>query len=160
MANKPKTSTKDETATLRVSRVIKAPPERVYQAFLDPDAMAKWLPPNGFTGHVHKIDARVGGEYRMSFSTINRSWTEYFGGKFIELVPGKKIVHTDRFESKDPNMQGEMTVTVTFKAVAGGTEVNVVQEGIPKGPAADGAPEGWKQSFDNLQRMCEAELPF
>ena len=160
MANQPKASTKPETTTLRVSRVIKAPPERVYQAFLDPDAMAKWLPPNGFTGHVHNIDARVGGSFRMSFSTINRSWTQAFGGQYLELVPGKKIRYTDHFESSDPGMQGEMNVTVTFKAVAGGTEVTVVQEGIPKGPAADGAPEGWKQSFDNLQRLCEAELPF
>jgi uncharacterized protein YndB with AHSA1/START domain len=160
MASKTKTSTKKETATLRVSRVIKAPPERVYQAFLDPDAMAKWLPPNGFTGHVHKIDARVGGSYRMSFSTINRSWTQAFGGKFKELVPGKKIVHTDRFETDDPSQQGEMTVTILFTKVAGGTEINITQEGIPAGPSAEGAPVGWGQSLDNLQRLCEADMPF
>lgn len=155
-----KQATKPETTTLRLSRVIKAPAERIYKAFLDPDALAKWIPPNGFTGHVHKMDARVGGSYRMSFSTINRSWTQFFGGKYLELKPYERIVHTDKFEGDDPNFQGEMTVTITFKPVRGGTEVNIVQENIPKGPAAEGAPEGWKQSLDNLQRLCEAEVPF
>ena len=160
MASTKKASTNSETTSLRVSRVIKAPPERLYQAFLDPDALVKWMPPNGFTARVHKMEPRVGGSFRMSFSTINRSWTQYFGGKYLELVPNKKIVNTDKFETEDPNMQNEMTVTITFTPVKGGTEVVVVQENIPKGPAADGAPEGWKQSFDNLQRLCEAELPF
>lgn len=154
---------KPEMTTLRLSRVIKAPAERIYKAFLDPDAMAKWLPPHGFTGHVDKIDARVGGSYRMSFSTINRSWTQFFGGKYLELKPYEKIVHTDAFESDMPGWpKGHvMTVTVLFKPVKGGTEVNIEQGPLPKGsPAADGAPEGWKQSLDNLQRLCEAELPF
>lgn len=159
MANAKQTTT-PETTSLRLNRVIKAPAERVYKAFLDPDALAKWIPPHGFTGHVHKLDARVGGSYRMSFSTINRSWTQFFGGKYLELKPFEKIVHTDKFEGDDPAFQGEMTVTITFKPVKGGTEVNILQEGIPKGPAADGAPEGWKQSLDNLQRLCEAEVPF
>lgn len=155
------TKTKLETTTLRLSRVIKAPPERIYQAFLDPDALAKWIPPHGFTGHVHQMDARVGGSYRMSFSTINRSWTQFFGGKYLELKPYEKIVHTDKFEGDVPDFpsDAEMKVTVTLKPVSGGTEVNIVQEGIPKGPAAEGAPEGWKQSLDNLQRLCEAEVP-
>jgi len=160
MATKTTTKTASpETATIRVTRVIKAPAQRVYQAFLDPDAMAKWLPPHGFTGHVHQIDARVGGSYRMSFSTLNRSWTQHFGGKFLELKPYEKIVHTDKFETDDPAMQSEMKVTITFTPVKGGTEVNVVQEGVPK-PAATGAPQGWAQSLDNLQRLCEAEVPF
>jgi len=157
------TTTKPELTTLRLTRVIKAPAERIYKAFLDPDAMAKWLPPHGFTGHVHQIDARVGGTYRMSFSTINRSWTHSFGGKYLELKPYEKIVHTDKFEGDVPGFPPghEMTVTITFKPVKGGTEVNIVQEGLPKGsPATDGAPEGWKQSLDNLQRLCEAEVPF
>jgi uncharacterized protein YndB with AHSA1/START domain len=154
------TTAKPATTTLRLKRTIKAPPERIYQCFLDPDGMAKWLPPNGFTGHVHKVDARVGGSYRMSFSTINRSWTQTFGGVYKELVPGKKIVHTDRFETDDPTQQGEMTVTILLTKVAGGTEVNITQEGIPAGPAADGAPIGWGQSLDNLTRLCEQELPF
>jgi uncharacterized protein YndB with AHSA1/START domain len=160
MATTTKQTGKPETTALRLTRVIKAPAERIYKAFLDPDALAKWIPPNGFTGHVHKMDAKVGGSYRMSFSTINRSWTQFFGGKYLELKPYEKIVHTDRFETDDPTMQSEMTVTITFKPVKGGTEVNILQEGIPKGPAADGAPEGWKQSLDNLQRLCEAEVPF
>ncbi len=153
------TLNKGKTTSLRLVRVIKAPPERVYQCFLDPDAMAKWLPPHGFTGHVHAMDARVGGKYRMSFSTINKKWTSFFGGTYKELVPGKRIVHTDKFE--DASMgDSEMTVTIDFKPVKGGTEITILQEGIPAGPAADGAPYGWSQSLDNLTRMCEAELPF
>lgn len=148
-----------ETTTLRLSRVIQAPRERVYQAFLDPDALVKWMPPHGFTGHVYKLEPKVGGTFRMSFSTINRNWTQAFGGRYLELKPNERIVHTDKFETDDPAMQGEMKVAITFRDVPGGTEVNVVQEGIPK-PAAEGAPEGWGQSLDNLQRLCEAELPF
>jgi uncharacterized protein YndB with AHSA1/START domain len=153
---------KPATTTLRLQRVIKAPAERIYQAFLDPDALAKWIPPNGFTGRVHQMDARVGGSFRMSFSTINRSWTQYFGGRYLELKPYEKIVHTDKFESDDPNFPSdhEMIVTITLRPVEGGTELTIVQEGIPAGPAAEGAPEGWKQSLDNLQRLVEAEVPF
>ncbi|HVL88367.1 MAG TPA: SRPBCC family protein [Candidatus Thermoplasmatota archaeon] len=148
--------------TLRLQRVLKAPPERVYQAFLDPDALAKWIPPNGFTGHVHHLDARVGGTFRMSFSTINRSWTQYFGGRYLELRPHERIVHTDKFEGDVPGFPSdhEMKVTITFARVAGGTEVTIVQENLPPGPASEGAPEGWKQSIENLARLVEAELPF
>jgi uncharacterized protein YndB with AHSA1/START domain len=148
------------TKTLRLSRVIKAPAKRIYQAFLDPDAYAKWLPPNGFTGKVHKMEPKVGGSYRMSFSTVNKSWTQSFGGRYTELVPNKRIVHTDRFETTDPTQKGEMTVTIDLKPVKGGTEVSIVQSGIPKGPSADGAPYGWSQSLDNLATLCEIELPF
>lgn len=156
------TTTQTETTTLKLRRVINAPAERIYRAFLDPDALAKWIPPHGFTGHVHHIDPRVGGTFRMSFSTINRSWTQYFGGTYLELKPYEKIVHTDKFEGDVPDFpsDAEMKVTITFKPVDGGTEVNILQEGIPKGPAAEGAPEGWAQSLDNLQRLCEAEVPF
>jgi uncharacterized protein YndB with AHSA1/START domain len=148
-----------DSLTLRLSRVIKAPPERIYQCFLDADAYAKWLPPHGFTGKVHKMEPKVGGSFRMSFSTINRSMTHFFGGTYKELVPNKRIVHTDRFE--DPAMgAGEMTVTIELTKVEGGTRVDIVQAGIPKGPAADGAPVGWSQSLDNLAALCEQELPF
>jgi uncharacterized protein YndB with AHSA1/START domain len=157
-----KQASKPETMTLRLNRVIKAPADRIYKAFLDPDAYAKWLPPHGFTGHVDRMEPRVGGSYHMSFSTINKSWTQAFGGKYLELKPYERIVHSDKFDDGDSAFpQGaEMKVTITFKPVKGGTEVNIVQEGIPKGPAADGAPVGWGQSLDNLQRLCEQELPF
>ncbi|MEA3203913.1 MAG: hypothetical protein QOI63_1593 [Thermoplasmata archaeon] len=149
-----------DSVTLRLSRVIKAPPERVYQCFLDADAYAKWLPPHGFTGKVHTMEPKVGGTFRMSFSTIDRSWTHSFGGQYKELVPNQRIVHTDRFETDDPSMQGEMTVTIELTKVAEGTRVDIVQAGIPKGPAASGAPVGWSQSLDNLAALCEQELPF
>ena len=147
----------DGTLTLRLTRVIKAPAERVYQCFLDADAYAKWLPPHGFSGKVHKMEPKVGGSYRMSFSTIDRKMTHFFGGKFVELVPNKRIVHTDKFE--DPAMGlSEMTVTIDLVPVKGGTELRIEQRGIPKGPAADGAPYGWSQSLDNLARLCEVEF--
>lgn len=163
MAATTKQTSKPEFTTLRLQRVIKAPAERIYKAFLDPDALAKWLPPHGFIGNVDKMDARVGGSYRMSFSTINRSWTQFFGGKYIELKPYEKIVHTDKFEEDMPGWPKghEMTVTILLKPVKGGTELNIEQGPLPKGsPSTDGAPEGWKQSLDNLQRLCEADLPF
>ncbi len=160
--SKSKPPAKVETTSLRLKRVIKAPAKRIYQCFLDPDAYAKWIPPHGFTGHVHKMDPKVGGAYRMSFNTIDRSWGHTFGGKYLELKPYERIVHTDRFEGNDPMFPSdiEMTVTITLRKVAGGTEVKILHEGIPKGPSADGAPIGWGQSLDNLQRMCEQELPF
>jgi uncharacterized protein YndB with AHSA1/START domain len=156
------TQTQPPTKSLRLQRVLKAPPERVYQAFLDPDALAKWIPPHGFTGHVHHLDARVGGTYRMSFSTINRSWTQFFGGRYLELKPFERIVHTDKFEGDVPGFPSdhEMKVTITLRKVEGGTELTVVQENLPPGPATEGAPEGWKQSLDNLARLVEAEVPF
>lgn len=147
----------DGTRTLRLTRVIKAPAERVYQCFLDADAYAKWLPPHGFTGKVHKMEPKVGGAYRMSFSTLDRKMTHFFGGRFVELVPNKRIVHTDRFE--DPAMGlSEMTVTIDLVPVKGGTELRIEQRGIPAGPAADGAPFGWSQSLDNLAALCEVDF--
>lgn len=147
----------DGTTTLRLTRVIKAPVERIYRCFLDADAYAKWLPPHGFTGKVHEMQPKVGGKYRMSFSTIDRKMTHFFGGRFVELVPNKRIVHTDRFE--DPAMgTSEMTVTIDLVPVKGGTELRIEQRGIPKGPAADGAPYGWSQSLDNLAALCEVDF--
>jgi uncharacterized protein YndB with AHSA1/START domain len=162
MATAKQTQTKPEMSTLRLTRVIKAPAERIYKAFLDPDALAKWLPPHGFTGHVDKLEPRVGGSYRMSFSTINRSWTQFFGGKYVELKPYEKIVHTDKFEGEIPDWPTGhvMTVTILLKPVKGGTEVNIEQGPLPKGPMSEGAPVGWGQSLDNLQRLCEQEVPF
>jgi uncharacterized protein YndB with AHSA1/START domain len=147
----------DGTTTLRLVRTIKAPPERVYACFLDADAYAKWLPPHGFTAKVHHMEPKVGGTFRMSFSTIGHTWTHAFGGRYVELAPGRRIVHTDRFE--DPAMgEGEMTVTIDLKPIPGGTEVTIVQAGIPKGPAAEGAPYGWSQSLDNLAALSEQEI--
>jgi len=147
----------DGTRTLRLTRVIKAPAERIYRCFLDADAYVKWLPPHGFTGKVHKMEPKVGGSYRMSFSTLDRKMTHFFGGKFVELVPNKRIVHTDKFE--DPAMgTSEMTVTIDLVPVKGGTELRIEQRGIPDGPAADGAPYGWSQSLDNLAALCEVEF--
>ena len=147
----------DGTTTLRLTRVIKAPAERIYRCFLDADAYAKWLPPHGFSGKVHKMEPKVGGAYRMSFSTLDRKMTHFFGGRFVELVPNKRIVHTDRFE--DPAMgTSEMTVTIDLVPVKGGTELRIEQRGIPKGPAADGAPYGWSQSLDNLANLCEVDF--
>ena len=148
------------TITLRLQRTIKAPAQRIYECFLDPDAYAKWLPPHGFTGKVHAMAPKVGGDFRMSFSTINRSWTQSFGGKYTELKPYSRIVHTDHFETDDASQKGEMTVTIEFTPVADGTRVDITQAGIPKGPSASGAPIGWGQSLDNLANLCEQELPF
>lgn len=149
------------TLTLHLSRIIKAPAERIYQCFLDPDAYAKWLPPHGFSGTVHKMEAKVGGTYSMSFQTINRSWSHTFGGKYTELVPGKRIVHTDAFEEGPSAPAGTtMKVTIDFTKVPEGTRLDITQEGIPEGPMADGSPIGWGQSLDNLANLCEQELPF
>jgi uncharacterized protein YndB with AHSA1/START domain len=153
-------TTPQKTVTLRLKRVIKATPEKVYNAFVDPDVYAAWLPPHGFVGKVHAMDARVGGKFRMSFYTVNKSWSNTFGGTYVELVPHKRIVHTDRFETDDPAMQGEMRVTITLTPHAEGTLVEVLQEGIPAGPAASGAPYGWSQSFEKLAQLVEPELPF
>src|SRR5699024_4746175 len=123
------TPSPNATGTVTLRRVLRAPPERVYRAFLDPDAMAKWLPPHGFTGRVLSIDARVGGTYRMHFTNFSNGQTHAFGGAYVELVPGERIVHTDRFD--DPNLPGEMRTTITFKPVLAGTELAVEQAGIP-----------------------------
>lgn len=144
-----------ETGTVRLQRVIKAPRERVFDAFLDADALAKWLPPNGYTAHVYEHEPKVGGTYRMSFSSIDKKDTHFFGGEFLKIEPHERIRWTDKFESDDPAMQGEMHVTVTFKDVEGGTEVSIVQEGLPKMIPVEDAMTGWGQSLDNLQRLVE-----
>jgi uncharacterized protein YndB with AHSA1/START domain len=149
----------NHTVTLRLKRVIKASPEKIYKAFTDADALSAWLPPHGFVGKMHSFDARVGGKFRMSFYTVTKSWSNTFGGTYLELVPSKRIVHTDKFESDDPTMQGEMKVTIVLTPVPEGTLVEVVQEGIP-GMAASGAPYGWSQSLDKLANLVEPELPF
>jgi uncharacterized protein YndB with AHSA1/START domain len=140
---------------VRLSRIFKAPRERVFNAFLDADAMAKWLPPNGYTAHVYKLEPKVGGNYRVSFSSLDKKDTHFFGGKFLEIKPNERLRYTDKFESDDPEMQGEITVTVTFKDVPGGTEVRIVQEGLPKVIPIDGAMQGWSQSLENLARLVE-----
>jgi uncharacterized protein YndB with AHSA1/START domain len=147
------TQTKTETTTLRLSRVIKAPAKRVYNAFIDADAMAKWLPPNGYTGRMDKMDARVGGKWHGSFTSLDKKESHSFGGEFLELKPHERIRYTDVFDS--PDLPGTMVTTVTFKEVKGGTEVTVVQEGIPKVIPLEDAQTGWGQSFDNLARLVE-----
>ena len=149
---KTKTTT---TGTVRLSRIFKAPRERVFNAFLDADAMAKWLPPNGYTAHVYKLEPKVGGNYRMSFSSLDKKDTHFFGGKFLEIKTNERLRYTDKFESDDPKMQGDITVTVTFKDVPGGTEVRIVQEGLSKVIPIDGAMQGWSQSLENLARLVE-----
>ena len=143
--------------TVRFHRVLKASPEKVYRAFLDADAMAKWLPPHGFTGKVHEMDARVGGGYRMSFTNFGTGRSHSFGGKYLELVPNERIRHTDRFD--DPNLPGEMQVTITLKKVSCGTELNVVQEGIPDVIPPEACCLGWQESLTLLAMLVEAEIP-
>ena len=145
------------TNTVRLHRVLRAPAERIYRAFLDAEAMAKWLPPNGFTGKVHQIDAKVGGTYKMSFTNFTSGNSHSFGGEYLELVPGEKIRHTDRFD--DPNLPGEMQTTITFKKVMVGTDVNIVQEGIPAAIPAEACYLGWQESLALLAMLVEAEIP-
>ena len=143
--------------TVRLHRVLRAPAERVYRAFLNADAMAKWLPPHGFTGKVHHLDARVGGTFRMSFTSFTTGHSHSFGGEYLELVPNERIRHTDKFD--DPGLPGTMTVTVTLKKVSVGTEVNVVQEGIPEAIPAEACYLGWQESLTLLAQLVEAEIP-
>jgi uncharacterized protein YndB with AHSA1/START domain len=145
------------TNTVRLHRVLRAPPERVYRAFLDPAAMVKWLPPHGFTAQVHEIDVRVGGRYRMSFTNFSRGQSHSFGGEYLELVPNERIVHTDRFD--DANLPGEMKTTITCKAVFCGTELHVVQEGIPAVIPAEACYMGWQESLQLLALLVEPEIP-
>ena len=145
------------THTVQLHRVLNAPPERIYRAFLDADAMAKWLPPHGFTGRVQHLDVRVGGSYRMSFTNCNSGTVHAFGGEYLELVPNERIRHTDRFD--DPNLPGEMVTTITLKPVSCGTEVDIVQEGIPEPIPVDGCYLGWQESLSLLARLVEAEIP-
>lgn len=144
-------------STIRLHRVLRAPPERIYRAFLDPDAMAKWLAPNGFTGKVHHMDARVGGSYKMSFTNFSGGGGHSFGGKYLELVPNERIRHTDEFD--DPNLPGTMQVTVVLKKVSVGTEVNITQEGIPDAIPAEACYLGWQESLVLLGKLVEAEIP-
>ncbi|MCC6902375.1 MAG: SRPBCC family protein [Polyangiaceae bacterium] len=143
--------------TVRLHRVFRAPPERVYRAFLDPDAMAKWLPPHGFTGRVHSMDARVGGSYRMSFTNLSIGGSHSFGGEYLELVPNERIVHADRFD--DPNLPGEMRVTVSLKKVSCGTELDVLQENIPEVIPTEACYLGWQESLQLLALLVEPEIP-
>lgn len=144
-------------STLHFHRVLRAPPERVYRAFLDADAMAKWLPPNGFTATVHRMDARVGGSYRMSFTNFSTGKRDAFSGEYLELVPHQRIRYVDRFD--DPNLPGDMPVTVTLKAVSCGTELNITQEGIPNAIPAEQCYLGWQESLTQLTKLVEAEIP-
>jgi uncharacterized protein YndB with AHSA1/START domain len=143
--------------TIRLHRVFTATPERVYRAFVDPDAIAKWLPPHGFTGKVHEMDARVGGTYRMSFKNFNTGTSPSFGGKFLELVPGERLRYTDAFD--DPNLPGQMTTTVVLKKVSVGTEINVTQEGVPDAIPPEACYLGWQASLMLLAQLVEPEIP-
>ena len=143
--------------TVRFHRVLRAAPEKVYRAFLDADAMAKWLPPNGFTGKVHHLDAKVGGGYKMSFTNFSTGHSHSFGGEFLELVPGERIRHTDKFD--DPNLKGEMQTTITLRKVFCGTELSIVQEGIPDVIPSEACCLGWQESLTLLAKLVEAEIP-
>jgi uncharacterized protein YndB with AHSA1/START domain len=145
------------THTIRLHRVLRAPPERIYRAFLDADAMAKWLPPHGFTCKVHHLDARVGGSFRMSFTNFSSGGSHAFGGEYLELVPHERLRYTDRFD--DPNLPGTLQVTVTLKAVSCGTELNVVQEGVPEVIPAEACYLGWQESLSQLAQLVEPEIP-
>ena len=149
--------TTSNTNTIRLHRVLTAPPERVYRAFLDAGAMCKWLPPNGFTGTVHHLDAKVGGTYKMSFTNFSSGNSHSFGGEYLELKPNERIRHTDRFD--DPNMPGEMTTTIELKKVSVGTELNIVQEGVPAMIPAEACYLGWQESLALLKLLVEPEIP-
>ena len=143
--------------SVRFHRVLRASPERVYRAFLDPEAMVKWLPPHGFTGKVHHLDAKVGGTYKMSFTNFTTGHSHSFGGSYLELVPHERIRHTDKFD--DPNLPGEMRTTVSLKKVFCGTELDVVQENIPAAIPAEACHLGWQESLVLLAQLVEAEIP-
>ena len=145
------------SGTVTLHRVLRAPPERIYRAFLDPDAMAKWLPPHGFTGKVHHLDARVGGSYRMSFTNFATGDSHAFGGQYLELVPFERIRHSDGFD--DPNLPGMMVTTIVLRAVSCGTEVSIVQEGIPEAIPTEACYLGWQESLLLLAQLVEAEIP-
>ena len=142
--------------TVKLHRVLRATPDRVYRAFIDADAMAKWLPPHGFTGKVHSIDARVGGSYKMSFKNFTTGESHSFGGKYLELVPNERLRYSDRFD--DPNLPGEMMTTITIRQVSVGVELNIVQEGIPDVIPAEACYLGWQESLTLLTQLVEAEI--
>jgi uncharacterized protein YndB with AHSA1/START domain len=145
------------TNTIRLHRILRATPERVYRAFLDADAMVKWLPPHGFTGKIHYIDVRVGGTFKMSFTNFTTGNSHSFGGEYLELTPHERIRYTDKFD--DPNLPGEMQVTVSLKQVLVGTELNVVQEGVPSVIPTEACYLGWQESLTLLAKLVEAEIP-
>jgi uncharacterized protein YndB with AHSA1/START domain len=145
------------TGTVRLHRVLRSAPERVYRAFLTPDAMAKWLPPYGFTCKVHHLDARVGGTYRMSFTNFSTANGHSFGGEYRELIPNQRLKYTDKFE--DPNLSGEMLTTIDLKQVSCGTEINVVQEGLPEMIPVESCYLGWQESLEQLAKLVEPEIP-
>lgn len=145
------------TGTVRFHRILKAPPERVYRAFLEPAATAKWLPPFGFTCTVHQMDARVGGTYKMSFTNFGTGNGHSFGGEYLELVPHEKVRYTDRFD--DPNLAGEMQTTVTLKPVSCGTELEIVQEGLPEVIPVEMCYLGWQESLAQLAQLVEPDIP-
>jgi uncharacterized protein YndB with AHSA1/START domain len=144
------------TSTVRLHRVLRAPPERIYRAFLDADATSKWLPPNGFTGKVHQMDARIGGTFRMSFTNFTTQQSHAFGGEYLELVLNERISYTDTFD--DPNLPGSMKTTVSLRAVSFGCEMNVVQEGIPEAIPTEACYLGWQESLTLLAKLVEAEI--
>jgi uncharacterized protein YndB with AHSA1/START domain len=151
-----KASTNPSANTIRLHRVLAAKPEKVYRAFTTPDAMARWLPPNGFTCTVHQMEAKVGGTFRMSFTNFSTGKSHAFGGKYLELAPGELIRYTDRFD--DPNLPGEMVTTVTLKPVSVGTEVTIVQEGVPAAIPPEACYLGWQQSLNHLATLIEPEI--
>jgi uncharacterized protein YndB with AHSA1/START domain len=145
------------TGTIRLHRVLRSTPERIYRAFLDADAIAKWLPPNGFTCKVHHLEAKVRGSYRMSFTNFSTGGGHSFGGEYLELVPNEFIRHTDRFD--DPNLPGVMVTTITLRPVVCGTELTVVQEGVPEAIPVEACYLGWQESLTLLALLVEAEIP-
>ncbi len=145
------------TNTIRLHRVFRATPEKIYKAFLDPDAMAKWLPPNGFTAKVHMMDAKVGGTYKMSFTNFTTDKSHSFGGAYVELTPHERIRYTDKFD--DPNLAGEMQTTITLRKVSCGTDLNIVQEGVPSAIPAEACYLGWQESLAQLAKLVEPEIP-
>jgi uncharacterized protein YndB with AHSA1/START domain len=151
-----KASANAASNTVRLHRVLATTPEKVYRAFTTPDALARWLPPNGFTCTVHKLDAKVGGTHRMSFTNFSTGNGHAFGGTYLELVPSERIRYTDSFE--DPNLPGEMTTTITLKRVSVGTDVNIVQEGLPTAIPVEACYLGWQQSLNHLARLVEPDI--
>jgi uncharacterized protein YndB with AHSA1/START domain len=145
------------TGTVRLHRVLRAPPDRVYRAFLDPDAMVKWMPPHGFTGKVHSMDARPGGGYRMSFTNFGTQQSHSFGGKFVEMKPNERLRYTDRFD--DPSLPGEMSVVVSLRATPVGTELTIVQEGLPPQIPVEACHLGWQESLALLANVVEPSIP-
>ena len=146
-----------QTNIIRLHRVIRAAPEKIYKAFLDPDAMAKWLPPNGFTGKVHQMSAKVGGTYKMSFTNFSTGKSHSFGGEYLELTPHERLRYTDKFD--DPNLPGEMHTTITLKPVSCGTELDILQEGVPAVIPTEACYLGWQESLILLAKLVEAEIP-